>query len=350
MPNNYKVLLLEDDPDQIQLYRVTLKKLHWDIEFASSVKEAREILNRFSPDALITDLYLPDCNGIDFVEELRAKKEYQNLPIIMVSADNAEETLMSVMDRGVDEFLNKPIRPGELLTRVNNVYKLRSVQKQLEKEKSILSRYFSRDFVERILKEDVQPKLGGDRVDSTVLFFDLRGSTRIAEQVEPEQLSSFLSDLFTDIMDLVFGNGGSVNKLLGDGMLAVFGCPVTSPNDARNAVRTALAIREYISNYNEFRPDFLADPIEYGIGISSGQLFAGNIGSVQRMEYTVLGDPVNTASRLESLTKQARRDILIDGPTRERLGEAAEARELQVRNLRGKLQEISIHALMDLEK
>ncbi len=192
-------------------------------------------------------------------------------------------------------------------------------------------------------------KLTGTHLNASMLFFDLRGSTTIAEKLEPMIFSEFLSELFTDIMDLIYGNGGTVNKIMGDGIFATFGCPETTGDDAYQCTKTALQIREYLNTFNDVRPSYLEHEIKCGIGISTGKVFAGNIGSIRRMEYTVLGDAVNTASRLESLTKDIGHDILIDGNTYNILKDRINIETTEISHVKGKTEVLKIFKLISLK-
>lgn len=224
---------------------------------------------------------------------------------------------------------------------------LHDLQKSKE-ERGRLERFFSRDILDHVLERKIEDKLGGNRQFATIVFFDLRGSTAIAEKLDPGVFAEFLSMIHTDIMDLVYGNHGSVNKLIGDGILATFGVPSSAGNDALNAARCAVQIREYMKVFNEVRPDYLTAPVEFGIGIASGEVFAGNTGSVRRMEYTVLGDAVNLAARLDSIAKAARVDIIIDGTTRNLLSEHVRVQRVRLDRVRGRMQKVEIFFLRDL--
>lgn len=227
---------------------------------------------------------------------------------------------------------------------------LQKNNEKLDRDKRILQKFFSRDFLDQVLEEKISHNLGGERLPATILFLDIRNSTAIAERIDPAIFSQFLSEIFTDIMDLVYGNHGSVNKLIGDGLLATFGCPVRTEQPALDAAHCALAIRDYMATFNDVRPDYLEEPVRIGIGIATGVVFAGNTGSVRRMEYTVLGDAVNIASRLESLTKLAGVDIFIDGTTADALKDAARLRRVRLNKVRGKIQEIDIYFLAGLRE
>ncbi|MGL1892757.1 MAG: adenylate/guanylate cyclase domain-containing protein [Spirochaetaceae bacterium] len=183
-----------------------------------------------------------------------------------------------------------------------------------KERRNLLTKYVNEDTIEYINKTGSNPMAASNR-KVTILFFDIRNSTGIAEILCPSNFATFLSEIFTDIMDLIYGNGGSVNKMLGDGIMATFGCPVSSGNDPLNAVNTALQIVEYLNTFNDVRPTYIAEPIKAGVGIATGIVFTGVIGSIHREEYAVLGDSVNIASRLESLTKKIVTSVLVDENT-----------------------------------
>jgi PAS domain S-box-containing protein len=221
---------------------------------------------------------------------------------------------------------------------------VREERRNLVSDARLLVQYMSDDLIRYVQQTGKNP-LESARREATVLFFDIRNSTAISESIEPEDFAQFLSDLFTDIMDLVYGNGGSVNKLLGDGLMATFGCPLSTGNDGLSAAVTALQIRDYLKTFNDVRPPFLKDPVKAGMGIATGTLFSGVIGSVRRQEYTVLGDPVNLASRLEELTKKTGEEILIDGATYRKIQERILCRMVCQTPVRGRSGQITVYGL-----
>ncbi|HNX57965.1 MAG TPA: adenylate/guanylate cyclase domain-containing protein [Spirochaetota bacterium] len=221
---------------------------------------------------------------------------------------------------------------------------IRKERRSLVSDSRLVMTYISEDLIEYIQQTGENPFVNRRRV-ATVLFFDIRGSSAIAESLESERFASILSDILTDVMDLVYGNHGSVNKLLGDGLMATFGCPITHGDDAYNAVQAAVRIREYLSTFNDVRPDYLRDPVRAGIGIATGSVFSGVIGSVRRQEYTVLGDPVNVASRLESSTKSLGEEILVDQKTYDRTKDKFQWRIIPDLALRGRKETVNAYAV-----
>jgi class 3 adenylate cyclase len=227
--------------------------------------------------------------------------------------------------------------------------KMMEMKIEMEHNQRLLSTYVSSDIIEKNSLANAHIDKGGEILQATILIFDIRQSTSIAETIHPDIFSAFLSDLLSDIMDLIYGHSGHVNKMLGDGLLATFGCPTSSGNDPLNAVECALQIREYLKTYNDVRPDYIPFPIQAGVGIATGKVFAGDIGSVRKTEYTVLGDCVNTASRIESMTKKAGVDILIDGHTFKHTSEKIKVQKVNYKNIRGKRKIVDIYFLKGLK-
>jgi|WetSurMetagenome_2_1015567.scaffolds.fasta_scaffold203022_2 adenylate cyclase len=226
--------------------------------------------------------------------------------------------------------------------------KIEELEANNARQRTSLEKYFPSNVVERILSDEPTDSLRGEHLEATILFFDLRASTKIAESLEPIVFSEFLSELFTDIMDLIYGNGGSVNKLIGDGIMATFGCPFSLGDDAFRCAKSALDIKEYLHTFNDVRPDYLKDPVSAGIGIATGKVFAGYVGSVRRMEYTVLGDAVNLSSRLESLTKEYSGSILMDRNTLEKIASKTLFSTVGSIDIRGKNEPVDIFTLNGL--
>jgi adenylate cyclase len=165
--------------------------------------------------------------------------------------------------------------------------------------RSALERFLSPDVVEMIAA-DPNVRLGGVNQKVSVLFCDIRGFTSISEQLAPEKVVEILNELFTRMTDVVFDHGGTLDKYLGDGLLAVFGAPISKGKDAANAVRAAIAIQQLVLELNRDSTARQWPELKVGIGVSTGIVTAGNIGSPRRLDYTVIGDTVNVASRLVS--------------------------------------------------
>jgi adenylate cyclase len=172
-----------------------------------------------------------------------------------------------------------------------------------EKARANYSRFLPEYVVKQMLEHPESFKLGGVSQKITILFADIRGFTRLSEHADPEKVVQLLNKYFTAMTDIIFAHGGTLDKYLGDGMMALFGAPTATPDDATNALNAAVAMQRRVVSINEdLRAEGLPE-VAIGIGLHTGDAVVGYIGSEKRSEYTAIGDTVNTASRLESNSK-----------------------------------------------
>jgi adenylate cyclase len=183
-------------------------------------------------------------------------------------------------------------------------------QADVERQRTNLARYFSPGLVDELSRE--QGALDEDRVqDTAVMFLDIRGFTAFAEQLPPETTLELLRSFHRRMSHEVFAHGGTLDKYIGDGLMATFGVPRKGPTDATNAILCALAMRESMKEWNAIRDQQGWQPIDIGIGIHYGPVVMGNIGSEERMEFAVIGDTVNVASRIEHLSRELETEIVL---------------------------------------
>jgi class 3 adenylate cyclase len=201
--------------------------------------------------------------------------------------------------------------------------------------RTALSRYLSADVVELIAREPERLRLGGERREVTVLFSDVCGFTRLSESLPPETVVALLNELFTFATEIIHRRGGIIDKFIGDSVMAVWGTPESGPDDARQAVEAATELRRWVETGNRRWRQKWGVEVQLAMGIHTGPVVAGNLGSEKRMEYTVIGDTVNVAARLESMAQPGQ--ILVSSATREKLGQDAEVlRHLGERALHGR--------------
>lgn len=207
--------------------------------------------------------------------------------------------------------------------------------------RATMARYMTAQVAEQVLAAG-ESVLGGRSQNVTVLFSDIRGFTGIAEQLGAQETVSLLNAYFTEMVEIVFEHQGILDKYIGDAIMAVFGAPFASPRDADNAVKVAIRMQRALAAFNARRRAQGQAELEVRIGINSGDVVAGNIGSVRRMDYTVVGDGVNVAARLESANKQLGTRILISGSTREQLRDYYRLREIDLLQVSGKREPVPV--------
>lgn len=221
--------------------------------------------------------------------------------------------------------------------------------REKRKMKKLFGQYVSKDVYEQLVANPALARLGGQRREMTVLFSDIRGFTTVSERGQPEEIVGMLNEYFTRMVDLVFTHKGTLDKFVGDMVMALFGAPLDDPHHADHAVEAALDMIAALAVLNarwkaEGRPE-----LDIGIGINTGPMIAGNIGSDAIMSYTVIGDAVNLGSRLESLNKQYGTRIIISDATRERLSRPYRLRPLGDVVVKGKTQPVAIFEVVGRE-
>jgi len=223
------------------------------------------------------------------------------------------------------------------------------IMEDITREKRLrntMSRYMSKAVMDELL-EGGDAVLGGTNREVSVLFSDIRGFTTMSERLGPRETVAMLNDYFTDMVDIVFAHNGILDKYIGDMIMAVFGSVRTSLNDAENAVTVGSRMMMALRELNGRRTPAGHEPIVIGIGISTGSVVAGSIGSPKRLEYTVIGDRVNLAERLQNANKYYGTDVLVCETTVARLGKPVRLRELDLIRVRGRQAPVSISEVLE---
>ena len=213
-----------------------------------------------------------------------------------------------------------------------------------EKMKDAFGKFVNKEIAEQVLKGEI--KLGGERKTATVFFSDIRSFTAISEKLEPEEVVEFLNEYMTRMVDCVNKSRGVVDKYIGDAVMAVWGAPVTYGNDTENAINGALMMRKALIEFNQGRGGDRKPIIKIGCGLNTGPVLAGQIGSNEKMEYTVIGDTVNLASRIESLNKPFGTDILISDDTYNQVKNIFRVEPMQKIKVKGKSEPQQIYAVL----
>ncbi len=215
---------------------------------------------------------------------------------------------------------------------------------RIQREAVVLSnfqRYFAPDLAEQIASQVEEVQLGGAKRPVVVFFSDIRGFTSMSENMTPDQIATLLTEYFTEMVEVVFEHGGTLDKFMGDAIMALWGAPITHGDDADRAMRAAIQQQETLATLNAKWAEDGRPQVGIGIGINFGEVFAGNIGSDRRLEYTVIGDAVNTASRLCSKAEVG--EILISEPFYQALKNPPEVEALEPLELKGKAQAVPVY-------
>ena len=237
------------------------------------------------------------------------------------------------------------------------LYRYFGTEKSRREIKSLFGKYVSRDVLEEILRNPSAVKLGGEEREVSVLFSDVRGFTTLSESMGPTELTKFLNRYLSRMTDIILNHGGVVDKYIGDAIMCFWGAPVTNEGHAKNALVAACAMSEALDGFNKESEQMGAPKIEIGIGINSGLAVAGNMGSAQRFDYTLMGDTVNTASRIEGLTKNYGVRVIVSGSVIAATGggdaliqKGIITREIDRVRAKGKTEAVTLYEVMTTER
>ena len=223
------------------------------------------------------------------------------------------------------------------------------INQQKRKEmRDMLSRYLSYNLVEELLKSPESIQLGGTRKKVSVLFSDISGFTQLLSAVDPERVIQVLNEYLTEMTNIIFENGGMVDKYVGDAIIGIFGAPYTAPDDSLRAVRTALHMQERLRMLQVKWEENLGSIITARIAVNTGEVILGNIGSPKRMDYTAIGDPVNIASRLQAIAELG--TVVVSRSTYHENRSAIRVRNLGKMELKGKNEPIDVFQVLAIKE
>jgi two-component system sensor histidine kinase ChiS len=327
------ILLVDDEPVNITLLECLLRSEGYDTVSATSGMQALTLAKTLNPDLVVLDIMMPEMNGFEVCQQLREHPNLQTLPIIFLTALDDDSSKLRSLEVMGDDFLTKPFKNSLLLSKIANILRLQEMRsqqvQQVAKNKTkrqltaawninlALSeklRLFVPDqFLRRIAPTGVESiQLGNAQEEEiTVLFCDIRNFTTICESQSPNETFKWLNVFFTQMNDCVTAHYGFIDKYMGDALMVVFDRP---KSHAQDAVFGALMMQQKMIEFNGDREQYnLQEPVNIGIGIHTGKGIIGALGADSRIDSTVIGDVVNTAARLQELTKNYGCGIIASG-------------------------------------
>ena len=315
-----KILAVDDEADFEMLisqrFRRQIREQEFAFRFARHGEEALEVLAAETDiDLMLLDINMPVMDGLTLLARLRDDRS--QVRTIIVSAYGDMTNLRTAMNRGAVDFVTKPVDLNDLEITVrktlDDIARLRDIDQRreaAERARTNLSRYFSPNFAAMLSERD-EPLGAVRRQTVTVLFADIVGFTRMTENMAPEAVVTMLRDFHDRMTAQIFACDGSVEKYIGDEIFAVFGVPEPGPDDAANALKCAEMMLTSLDTWNGERRAADDAPLAIGIGLHHGPAVLGDIGSQHSLSFTVIGDTVNTASRLQGLTRDLKTPLVV---------------------------------------
>lgn len=347
----YNVLYVDDEPDNLTAFSATFRR-YYNIYTATSARQGIEIMRKTPIHVVITDQRMPEMTGVQFLEAIMP--EYpQMVRMILTGFTDVEAIIKAINSGRVYHYITKPWDFNELKITIDSglrYYELeiekaqliQKLQEEIKKQQHIVEmfgRYVPQQIVEDILNsENHEPIIHGEYRIISSMFADLHQFTTISEKIGPEKTMELLNEYYTLMSLQVRQHQGSINRLMGDGVLALFGAPISSLNNELNAVKCGLDMLEALKELDEKFRGMAGQSLDLGIGIHTGEVIVGNVGAIDHIEYTAIGDTVNLAERVQELTHNYPNSLLITESTYKLIQDQIQIEELGPQKIRGRAQ------------
>lgn len=320
-PDPGRILVADDDPENRNLLARQLEAMGHEPVFAENGRQALDrVRNDIQLDAVLLDIRMPEMDGFEVLEHLRASGHLRHTPVIVVTGLQGERDAVRCIEIGAEDFLSRPIRPALLAARLNA-----SLEKKRLRER-VFEQHFTPELAREFARNPDLTKMKGRSEEVSVLFCDIRRFSAISERLGPGQTIDWLGSVMGEFSGCVIDHGGVLVDYTGDELLAMWGAPGKQPDHAERACHAALQMLAALPAINErWRPVIEAET-SIGIGISTGPALVGNIGTHRKFKYGPLGTTVNLGSRVQGATKYLDTSLLATGGTVNQLSETTDVR------------------------
>ncbi len=365
--SRHNVLVVDDEQDSLDLLQRTLRR-ECIVFAAKSGETALRLLKDNNISMIIADQKMPEMTGTElFQHTLKVCPEVTR--IILTGYSDVEDLIDAINTGHVYRYITKPWKPEELKMTVRQVLDrldlqneneglLQELQDQvsklansIEKEvriRKVFERYVPEKVVSEVLERADEHLFTGEKRSVSILSLDIRNFTPFSEKHAPEKVVDVLNKFFTEVSKIIINRGGTVDKFIGDGVLAVFGAPASLDDHALCAVSAAMDIKNSLSGFNDWLKDQMGENMGIGIGINTGEVISGNVGSKEKMEYTVVGGPVNMAFRIQDCTKEKLNSVLISSFTHNEIRDRVKATSWGKKSLKGRAEEMELFEVLEV--
>jgi len=346
MPN--KILIVDDEPFNLDLLEQELMEYEYVIERAVDGVDALEKTESFGPDLILLDYMMPKMSGLEVVKQLRQNEKHKAIPVILLTAKATLEDKIAGLDAGADDYVTKPFDSFELLARVRAMLRIKELHDRLDEwnrtladkvkqqvdelqRMNRLKRYLSPQIAETILADD-ENLFKTHRREITAVFLDLRGFTPFSDSAEPEEVMEVLHSYHAEMGKLIFKFEGTLERFVGDGIVIIFNDPIRYDDHCQKAVRMALEMRDRVK---ELRVAWTKQgyDLDLGVGLAAGYATLGTVGFEGRMDYGTVGNLPNLAARL--CAEATGGQILTDQKTMSKIEDLFESETLPELQLKG---------------
>ncbi len=320
-----RVLVVDDNPENRDMLSRRLARRGYTVAVAEDGHQALKMTEAQHFDLVLLDIMMPGISGLEILRTLRVRYSVADLPIIMATAKDQSSDIVEALQLGANDYVTKPLDFPVVLARVETQLALKRAKEQIEQLaeqlelrnrfiRETFGRYLSDEVVASLLDSPTGLQLGGEMRKVTLLMSDLRGFTSLSKRLAPEQVLAILNHYLGTMVKVIMECQGTINEFMGDAIFVIFGAPMSREDDAEWAVACAVGMQLAMASVNEQnRHEGLPD-VEMGIGVHTGEVVVGNIGSPKRMKYGVVGSDVDLTFHIQSYTIGGQ--ILISEATR----------------------------------
>lgn len=357
----FPILYVDDEAHNLTSFAATFR-IEYQIYTATNGQDALEILRNNEVKLIITDQRMPEMTGIQLLEKI-APEFPDTIRMILTGFSDIEVIIEAINSGRVFRYITKPWDENELRMTIENARQLFDLQKrnrslveelkqkveEQDQTLKLFTRYVPEQVVRNTLEKSQESIFEGDLRNVGVLFCDIRGFTPLSEVLSPKEVVSFLNDYYQTMTEIVKQHKGLVIQFVGDEIFATFGALEHYPDNEINAVYCALKMMDILPGLNQrYRENFKIE-IELGIGINYGEVVAGNLGSEDRIRYSVTGDTVNTGKRIETITKDHPDSIMISDSVYQKVKDIFEVKAWDPLYVKGKKEKLLVYEVLGVK-
>jgi len=326
---NNSILVVDDNEMNRDMLSRRLQRKGFTVDTAEDGYAALRALESGAYALVLLDIMMPGMSGMEVLARIRETQDGTELPVIMATAKDQSSDIVAALEAGANDYVTKPLELPVVLARVNTQLALkaandrvRALAADLERRnvfiREVFGRYLTDDIADTVLDSPDGLEIGGERRDISILMADLRGFTTHAANRDPGEVMVMVNHFLSTMTGVILDHGGTIDEFIGDAVLALFGAPRPMQDHAAVAVACALDMQAAMTTVNAMNVARGLPEVAMGIGIHSGAVIVGNIGSERRAKYGVVGDNVNFTARVESCTRGGQ--VLVSAQTRSLCG------------------------------